>query len=752
MTPSYIQEEESLDARLRGDDAAMVSVLANRYIGTNPPLPFVFRAWPLGGIMQTEDGLYNINWKAKFPQAAHGMYAYACGAVWSDAERSLDLVVECYGPVQLYCNGDPLYRSNAVDEVKKGHRSVVAVTLRPGWNTLFLKARHTTAGFGCAIGADEAKVRILHVTAPFAERRGQAGWAFTAPTAQDVFAEGMLPSATEAEPRQGGLSWLPTLCRGASETPDVRCDALFGLKQGMKAYGWAKLPRYRGSVTLSGRSDGALRVWHGARLVLSSPAAGWVDVTLALEGESDDVFVECTCGESGWAWELAVGLEGKKGDWEQPIPIGGYDGAWLVLGPIEGSFAYEPADLRSVHRVYRASSDPVHPKEQVYWRTSEPELAVRPFYENAMLSNKWTTSGMTNFGRWDYPLGVTMYGLLQTGRYLNRPDITEYVLMHIRACTRYYEYALWDKEQYGFPSLNQQLVLIKMLDNCGSFGSSMLEAYRDRADDSFLAVAEAIADFIRNRLERKGDGAFYRTCEGEYSENSMWADDLYMSTPFMMRYVKLMGDASFLDDAALQFLLYKKYLYIPEEKIMSHVYDFKYGTATKVPWGRGNGWVLFSLSELLEAIPEKHTHRGELLAFFNELCAGYLELQGESGLWRQVLNDPDAYEESSCTSMFTYAFARGVYNGWLQDPGPFAAAAFRGWSGLTRHMIDRAGNVYGVCSGSRYSFTSEYYKEELQTVTNDNHGIGIVMLAGTEICKLAEWMAATGQDAVHGVK
>ena len=38
--------------------------------------------------------------------------------------------------------------------------------------------------------------------------------------------------------------------------------------------------------------------------------------------------------------------------------------------------------------------------------------------------------------------------------------------------------------------------------------------------------------------------------------------------------------------------------------------------------------------------------------------------------------------------------------------------------------------------GSRYSFSGDYYKHDLLTVVNDNHGTGIMMLAGAEIIKL----------------
>lgn len=62
-----------------------------------------------------------------------------------------------------------------------------------------------------------------------------------------------------------------------------------------------------------------------------------------------------------------------------------------------------------------------------------------------------------------------------------------------------------------------------------------------------------------------------------------------------------------------------------------------------VPWGRGNGWALFSISELLKYLPEEHKDRSSILEFFKSLCEGYLTLQGSRGLWHQVLTLPESY-------------------------------------------------------------------------------------------------------------
>ena len=102
---------------------------------------------------------------------------------------------------------------------------------------------------------------------------------------------------------------------------------------------------------------------------------------------------------------------------------------------------------------------------------------------------------------------------------------------------------LWDREQYGFPAVNQQLVMMKMLDNCGSFGSAMLEAYSEYQEPTFLPIAERIAEFHAVPVGTAGGWCILSQCVGEYAENTMWADDLYMSTPFLVRYARVTGNS-----------------------------------------------------------------------------------------------------------------------------------------------------------------------------------------------------------------
>ncbi|MCA0753585.1 glycoside hydrolase family 88 protein [Paenibacillus sp. N4] len=738
----YMEQRDSSRYWFGDDEQRVLEVLANRYVGANPPIPFALRSFAKSGILQNREGLYEMDFADRLPQAANGDYAYAFGLVWSDDERSIDGIMEPLGPVSLYVNEERLYRSSAAEELKPDTRAVIPLLLRKGWNSFLVETRRTPAGFGCRFGADEAKVRIMQVLSPFAGRSGYAGWVYAGPSSKPLYGvELRFPDYAKPE-EDSGQAWLPRTSWKEEEAALPVFERLFGRpSRPAAALGWNRLSvpaeADGASLMLEGTAFGPTTVWLDGRPVVELTEEGGFQLTVRAEAGIHQLLVRSVSGPNGWGFSLKASAGGKPLAFEPPAPIHGSGEAWLYAGPLHPQTALpEPASVCTLTMLLPSADLEGRPAGSTYWMTGAPDTMVRPYYENAMLSNKWTTGSATNYARWDYPLGVTMYGLLRTSRELNRPDLADYALGHIRSCTEMYDYSIWDRDQYGFPSVNHQLVLIKMLDNCGSFGSAMLEAYSMTGEDRFLRIADGIADFMLRRLERREDGAFYRLCPGEYSADTMWADDLYMSAPFLTRYASAAECPEALDEAARQFLLFKRYLLMEPENVMSHVYDFKYGQATRVPWGRGNGWVLFSLSELLEKLPEQHKDREALLAMFRDLCAGVAALQADSGLWRQVLNEPDAYEEASCTAMFAYAFARGVRFGWLQDTEKYSEAALAAWRGLTGHAIDRGGNVHGVCSGSRYSFAPDYYMYDLRTVVNDNHGIGIMMLAGVEISRL----------------
>ena len=409
--------------------------------------------------------------------------------------------------------------------------------------------------------------------------------------------------------------------------------------------------------------------------------------------------VAALVSDSDWAWR------------KPPVHIHGRTTPYLIMGPLKTADTSAFTACAMGQLVEGAEGT-------ITWRTGFDGVALRPYVESKL------------FGRWTYPLGVTLYGMWQAGHFLSREVMNDYVTSHADQVVSIHEYALYDQARYGFPGVNQQICWLDALDDCGSFGSMMLECAKP-GDAAVRKLADAIGEYMLHEQPRTSEGAYCRR------DDTIWADDMYMSGPFLCRYSELTGSMEGMNACANQLLQYKDLLFMPDKQIMSHMRCLRNGKSNRIPWSRGNGWVLFTLSELLQKLPVGHEKRPALLLFFRELSAGYMKLQDASGLWHQILDEPGTYLESSATAMFICAFSRGLRNGWYDVAvlDEVRSAVERAWKGLCEQAIDRDGNLYGVCRGSGFSFSRAYYRT-LMWNFNDTHGIGIVMLAGVEYLKL----------------
>lgn len=387
---------------------------------------------------------------------------------------------------------------------------------------------------------------------------------------------------------------------------------------------------------------------------------------------------------------------------------------WLYCGPI---------DITSVSSYSFETIQKNVDGQDIYWKAPLIGSRVRLARNSAL------------FAHWTYWMGVTLYGFLEASTYFDKNQWKEYALASVNQIVKYDEYGLWDKKNYHYPLINTQFYWLKELDDCGSFGNLMLESLNYQKNGYSKKIARRIADFMENDVIRQSDQAFYR------GNDTMWVDDLYMSIPFLTRYWEISQDDKYLDDAIQQFFLFQKRFFMADKKIMSHIYDTRFQKANGIPWSRGNGWVVFSLSELLNKLPKEHYERPKLVGFFNELIEGILAQQDQNGLWHQILDDPTTYSESSCTAMFICAISRSIRNGYLKSEliEKGKNSVNKAWEGLINYCVDKDGNLYGVCRGSGFSFSRDYYRS-LGWALNDAHGIGIVALAGVEYEKLHNFM------------
>ena len=181
-----------------------------------------------------------------------------------------------------------------------------------------------------------------------------------------------------------------------------------------------------------------------------------------------------------------------------------------------------------------------------------------------------------------------------------------------------------------------------------------------------------------------------------------------------------------------QLVLFHKFLYDTETELYYHNWYSDTRKNGVAHWGRCNGWVIMAKVNLLEYLPESHPQRDTIISLLHQQILGLSRHKDVSGLWHQVINRPDSYLESSSTAMFTYAIAKSINEGWIHDR--YSSVAIDGWAGLTT-KIQPDGRVESICMGTGVENNIKFYYERPAKL-NDFHGLGPVIMAGTEIVKL----------------
>lgn len=666
----YFDDRESAAWLLGNRPEDIIRLMAAKYMGDNPEVPYVWRAWDRSGIRSSRQGGYELDFDVRFPGGEEGETAYALGELYCPEARKSAFLIACRGPVTLWLNREQVFVSAGALE-RSGQPARISVSLRQGYNRFLICCERTAIGFGCTLQNAMPQWEPCNYLQPFAEREGAAGFLFTAPRSFPLPDPDACWGSSE---KDTGVNWLPG--------PKERLDGSGSF------YAWTRC-----------EAETGIRFSPAAEVVLTDGHRP--DRDTALPGGLHSLLLYGTL--SGLREALA-GLA-AQGRLLKPFPAHGTEEAYYLLGPCEKSD--DPFSLTVPGRLFQDTA----------WRPDREEILLRPYAESAL------------YGRWTYPLGVTLYGLLAAGRELNEPHLVRYVQSHVARVTKIHPYALWDTAHFGFAGVNQQLCWLDALDDCGSFGSLMLECDGGESEE-VRAIAARIAAYMLSEQPRTENGAFCRR------DQTVWADDMYMSIPFLCRYSALTGDPAGIGTCVEQLLLYRDLLFMPEKKLMAHMMCLRHGKNNGIPWSRGNGWVLFSLSELFLKLPEDHPERPALLSFFRDLTEGFLAVQGKDGLCHQVLDDDTTYPESSSTAMMICAVCRGLRLGLYPDKerARLLKAVRKAWTGLTGTAVDRRGNLFGVCQGSGFSFSRAYYRS-LSWRFNDTHGIGIVMLAGTELLR-----------------
>lgn len=712
MRDGYVDQKESIGTRFQGCIEKSIEKIAYRFMEENPPEPFMLYTYDKNGVSYTKEGKLKFLFDSWFPNAGQGEIGVAAGDFLSHEEKESRFSFLGAGESKIFLN------ERNVLEIEGRKRATFTVKLKKGWNRLLILTTKAS-GFSCVLENLMPQWEPYFYKIPFGPGKGEAGYSY-----------GLLEKEMEIKKVPEDMQWYP-------------------LEQSPK---------------FPGRDGEDWYFWSSHKIDRKEPEISWKKMLQKIHEiqkahpEIEKIFIngreakEKSCFQPGEICQITWFCKNTEGEddrghwrtllkdefWQFPLKTQGNPGRFLLLGPLGKQEkklleCWQPGETDFLQLPFRLG------EKSVFWKLAYEGKVIRPYVQAPF------------YGRWTYPLGVTLYGIWKTGIVLKNKNFTDYVLNFVKQIVLADAYGVYDRENYGFPGINQQLLWLDALDDCGSFGSCMLECVREvrgRAEwKDFVEAAEKIAHriftYMMYEQPRNPDGSFKRRDE------TMWVDDLYMSIPFLIRYGTLFRKQEAFQEAIKQLLLYRKRFYFRPEGmeegacIFSHIYKAGEERANEIPWSRGNGWILFSLSEVFEFLDCETEICRELRSFYLEFVKGCLRFQDENGFWHQIIDEDTTYPEISGTAMFLCAMARGVQNGILPptELERCKKAVESAWKGIIEKAVDKSGNLYGVCQGSGCSYEREYYRK-LMWKKNDTHGIGIVLLAGTEIKKMREGVKA----------
>ncbi len=247
------------------------------------------------------------------------------------------------------------------------------------------------------------------------------------------------------------------------------------------------------------------------------------------------------------------------------------------------------------------------------------------------------------------------------------------------------------------------------------FGTVPLEIYIQTRRPVYRALGLTIAD-------GQWDNP---TPEGYTNQTRLWIDDMFMITSVQLQAYRATGDRKYLDRTAKEMIYYLEKLQQPNG-LFFHAPDAPFF------WGRGNGWMAAGMSELLRSMPPDHPDRERILRGYRAMMETLLKDQSEDGMWRELIDKPEAWPESSCTGMFTFAFITGVKNGWL-DAATYGPAAKKAWLKLITYL-DNNYDMHEVCIGTGKKNDLQYYLDRPRIV-GDLHGQAPVLWCATALLR-----------------
>lgn len=257
----------------------------------------------------------------------------------------------------------------------------------------------------------------------------------------------------------------------------------------------------------------------------------------------------------------------------------------------------------------------------------------------------------------------------------------------------------------------------------GAFGTSSLtqaghlvftELAELTGDPRYLERARTVAEF---GFDDDGNPLEAMPAHGEMS------DAIFMGTAILAAVGDLTGEPRYFDMAV-------RHLDFMNDLVRRDDGLYRHSPLTDAAWGRGNGFAAIGYALTLSKLPPAHPAFDRLLGEYRAYMATLAGWQNADGTWRQVIDHPGAYHETSSTAIIGFAMQRGLNRGWL-EPAAFSPVVERAFAAvLTR--TDADGGFIDVSESTNKQPSLEAYLDREALAGRDQRTGSFALLFAVE--------------------
>lgn len=186
----------------------------------------------------------------------------------------------------------------------------------------------------------------------------------------------------------------------------------------------------------------------------------------------------------------------------------------------------------------------------------------------------------------------------------------------------------------------------------------------------------------------------------------IWLDCMHFDPPFYAHLSEMAGP-EWSKRAVDEILAYCALLFDANLGLYDHYWLERTGRSYIHGWGRGQGWALLGLLDVVAHADKATPRYAEVVQKARDLSLAMVRYQLADGNWWAMVHEPESGPESSTAAFMACAFYRGIRLGVL-DASIFREPADRAFAAMSNNLDDN-GDLRGVSAAVYAALVQQHY-------------------------------------------